>query len=170
MRLRPELRLFHLLPHACRLLALAALLAGTPAAAGKETVYNIDELYPVTDANHIEAIPAHQYLNSVHAGQAKTPSASETLIQQAETALQRLPSEDKAATQAFSTWQNMQPKLQALLKKEQELAELVDYMSRLKNVSQTRLPAPKELTLPARDEACDTADHAYRWPRPVCPD
>lgn len=155
------------------LFAIAAYLGGWSAVAQEipeEHIYTVDELYQVINPYALDAVPAHQYLNSQAASPPKEHPPSEKLMNKALKTLNAMPTQSDSAQQALLEWQNMQPKLQALLKKEQELNELVDYMSRLKHVSQTRLETPQELKRQANAPTgeCNSHDHAYRWPRSQC--
>lgn len=73
---------------------------------------------------------------------------------------------------ALKKWNDFVPKIKRIIKKEKELDELLDYMSRLKKVSTQRKDAPGRFRNTVNGEShqtpsisCSKQMTAYSWPR-----
>ncbi|GKT12382.1 MAG: hypothetical protein ISEC1_P1360 [Thiomicrorhabdus sp.] len=79
---------------------------------------------------------------------------------------------DAKSTLALKKWNDFEPKIKRIIKKEKELDELLDYISRLKKVSTKRKDSPNTIRRAANGKSTQTSEIscskktvAYRWPR-----
>lgn len=122
---------------------MAALLFAQPALAIKYS--NPYQAYDVIDISEMSAQHVYQYLeptdtNSPYYHTRDEATPEQTLHEMHDGYQQLLayqPGEEN-----YDEWQTLKPKLEKLVKKEQELNELLSYFNKLEQASHNRLPPP----------------------------
>lgn len=85
--------------------------------------------------------------------------------------LKKIDLKEKQSALALKKWNDFEPKIVKIIKKEQELDELLNYISRLKKVSSKRMDPPSLVrngvdgVKTDSPESCLKASTAYSWPR-----